>query len=162
MSIKQVYLAAPCFSAAERAWNLIIKTELENYGETLGMEFYLPQQNVKESWSSHEIREELVKGLENSQVLVANLDGPGGDDGTCWEMGFVAGMNSVLKMVGHNPLKKIFWYRTDFRNGGDSELNVNLMMAHGGTQIVIPNDVGTLHRPVMAAQDIADALYHNR
>ncbi len=153
----QVYLAGPCFSAAERMWNLIIKEKLDKYCEALGMEFYLPQQHVKESWSSHEIRAELVKGLENSRAIVANLDGPGGDDGTCWEMGFVAGVNSVLTMVGHNPLKKIFWYRTDFRNGGDSKFNVNLMMAHGGIEIVIPD-----HYPVMAAQDIADALHRNR
>jgi hypothetical protein len=73
-------------------------------------------------------------------------------------MGFVAGINSVLTMVGHNPLKKIFWYRTDFRNGGDSKFNVNLMMAHGGIEIIIPEYIP----PTMAAQDIADALHRNR
>lgn len=153
----QVYLAGPCFSAAERMWNLILKEKLESYCEEWGMEFYLPQERIRESWPSHEIRAELVKGLENSQAIVANLDGPGGDDGTCWEMGFASGMNSVLKMVGHTPLKKIFWYRTDFRNGGDSRFNVNLMMAHGGEQIIIPDT-----KPIVAARTIAAALERAR
>jgi len=155
--VYQVYLAGPCFSAAELMWNQIVKTKLESYCDGMRMVFYLPQERVSVAWTSHEIREELIKGLENSQAIVANLDGPGGDDGTCWEMGFVAGINSVLTMVGHNPLKKIFWYRTDFRKGGDTRFDVNLMMAHGGTQIIIPDT-----KPSPAAKDIADALIRQR
>lgn len=141
---KQVYLAGPCFSAAERRWNVQVTAALEAVCPGK-FKFYLPQANVEENWPSPKIQRTLVEGLIASSVVVANLDGPGGDDGTCWEMGFTAGMNSVLMMIGHNPLRKIFWYRTDFRNGGDSDLNVNLMMAYGGTQILIddisPNEV---------------------
>jgi hypothetical protein len=155
--VYQVYLAGPCFSAAERMWNHIVKEKLESYCDGMRMVFYLPQERIEAGWPSYEIRKELVTGLENSQAIVANLDGPGGDDGTCWEMGFVAGVNSVLSMIGHNPLKDIFWYRTDFRSGGDSKFNVNLMMAHGGAEIIIPDT-----KPTMAAKYIADALQRKR
>ena len=136
MSSKQVYLAGPCFSAAERTWNVAVKKELEIVCPG-GFEFYLPQEHVQEYWAAETIYNVLVSDLRNSHVLVANLDGPGGDDGTCWEMGFVAGMNSVWKELETTSKKNIFWYRTDFRKGGDSKFNVNLMMAYSGTPITL-------------------------
>lgn len=158
MNARRVYLAGPCFSAAELLWNVAVKNSLMQLEiiHVGGFEFYLPQERVKETWAASKIQKELVTGLTNSQIIVANLDGPGGDDGTCWEMGFVAGVNSVLEMVGHNPRKDIFWYRTDFRRGGDSELNVNLMMAYGGTQISLS---GTT--PTEVAKSISHVLEHS-
>lgn len=100
--------------------------------------FYLPQHHVDESWTSGKINDELIMGLLNSQAVVANLDGPGGDDGTCWEMGFMTGRSYGMFGIGTIPWYKqprSFWYRTDFRRGGDSEQNVNLMMAHSAPQI---------------------------
>lgn len=157
MTSIQVYLAGPCFSAAERQWNRDVKNNLEIIPGDFT--FYLPQERIEESWARHAIQEELVTGLKKSRVIVANLDGPGGDDGTCWEMGYAAGRNSVNTVsIGNgyyaNPsLHKIFWYRTDFRNGGDSEFNVNLMMAYGGTMITLS---GTT--PLEVAYSIIQAL----
>ena len=130
------YLAAPCFSTAERTWNVDMLTALTNYCDGMGFNFYLPQAHVQESWSSEKIREELVRGLVDSAGIIANLDGPGGDDGTCWEMGFVSGMNAMAMGLGRLKMgRSIFWYRTDFRHGGDSLDNVNLMMAHSGKKV---------------------------
>lgn len=136
MSTKKVYLAGSCFSAAERQWNVAVKSALEIVCPS-EFEFYLPQEHVEEYWAATTIYTELVSGLIQSRVIVANLDGSSGDDGTCWEMGFIAGMNEVAKGLGATNPKQIFWYRTDFRRGGDCEHNVNLMMAYGGTPITL-------------------------
>jgi len=133
------YLAGPCFSSAERRWNSDLCIALINYCDGMGFNFYLPQDHVQESWSSEKISAELTRGLIASDGVIANLDGPGGDDGTCWEMGFVAGMNAMALRLGRSILipRSIFWYRTDFRRGGDSLDNVNLMMAHNAKKIVL-------------------------
>lgn len=146
MNDQQVYLAAPCFSAAERRWNVHVTAALESVCPS-EFQFYLPQANIEENWPRPKIQKTLVDGLIASQVLVANLDGPGGDDGTCWEMGFMAGLNVMALSLGRLRMasRRIFWYRTDFRNGGDSDFNVNLMMAYGGEEIhidgITPDDV---------------------
>ena len=152
-SHKQVYLAAPCFSSAERRWNADVKSALEIVCPS-NFEFYLPQDRVTETWPHILIREELIRGIFTSHFLVANLDGPGGDDGTCWEMGFMAGLNATANnQLSLNHSDNIFWYRTDFRNGGDSNFNVNLMMAYGGTPITF-----TEATPSEVAKSISRAL----
>ena len=151
---QQVYLAGPCFSAAERRWNEDVLRDLESVCPS-DFWFYLPQERVREDWPRTKIQQTLVDGLITTDVLIANLDGPGGDDGTCWEMGFMAGMNTMALSLGRLQMctRRIFWYRTDFRNGGDSDFNVNLMMAYGGTQIILS---GTT--PADVAKDISRAL----
>lgn len=148
----QVYMAGPCFSSADRLWNIALKLALEECCQGMGLTFYLPQQNVDEKWSSKLIQHELVHGLVQSQAVVANLDGPSGDDGTCWEMGFTSGRSSVREQFNLSP-QHVFWYRTDFRRGGDSDQNVNLMMAHGAKQIEVGND-----QPGVVALAIREAL----
>jgi len=151
---KQVYLAGPCFSAAERRWNEEVRHELAVRCNGTRIKIFLPQEQVKEHWAGATIQKVLVKGLVQSHVLIANLDGPGGDDGTCWEMGFIAGMNEVAKDFLSTKQKQIFWYRPDFRNGGDSDHNVNLMMAYGG----IPLPLLGKNTPVDVATAITDVL----
>jgi nucleoside 2-deoxyribosyltransferase len=152
---KQVYLAASCFSAAERRWNAEVSRELAIRCEGTDLSIFLPQEQVKEDWAGATIHRVLVSGLIQSDVLIANLDGPGGDDGTCWEMGFTAGMNAVAKEFLSTTRKEIFWYRTDFRRGGDCDLNVNLMMAYGGQQLPLFHGENT---PVGVATAIAEVL----
>ena len=151
---KQVYLAGPCFSAAERRWNEAVRYELAVRCAGTDISIFLPQDQVKEDWAGATIQNVLVSGLVNSHVLIANLDGPGGDDGTCWEMGFVAGMNEVAKEFLSTSQKQIFWYRTDFRRGGDCGHNVNLMMAYGGLPLPLLGD----NTPVGVATAITDVL----
>jgi nucleoside 2-deoxyribosyltransferase len=154
---KQVYLAAPCFSAAERMWNVAVKTELAIRCEGTGIKIFLPQEQVREHWSGATIYNVLVSGLVHSNVLIANLDGSGGNDGTCWEMGFIAGTNAVWRELKTTSKKDIFWYRTDFRRGGDCDHNVNLMMAYGGLPLPLlgkntPADVATAITDVLEVE----------
>ena len=150
----QVYLAGPCFTAAERRWNEEVRHELAVRCSGRDINIFLPQDQIKEHWAGATIHNVLVSGLVQSHVLIANLDGPGGDDGTCWEMGFIAGMNEVAKEFLSTNKKSIFWYRTDFRNGGDSVHNVNLMMAYGG----LPLPLLGKNTPVDVATAITDVL----
>lgn len=155
MGTRRFYLAGACFSSAERTWNEAVKTALDGYCNSKGFFFYLPQHHVEESWSSIQIHQELVRGLINADGVIANLDGPGCDDGTCWEMGFVDGMNAMATGSGRSAVRRVFWYRTDFRRGGDSDRNVNLMMAHSGQELELTK-YGT--SPQAVAKTIHDAL----
>ena len=59
-----------------------------------------------------------MKHLADSDVVLVNCDGPDVDSGTSFEAGWAYARN-----------KTIISYRTDFRAGGDSLENVNLMIS---------------------------------
>jgi len=65
------------------------------------------------------------KGLDWADAVVACLDGPDPDSGTCWELGY-AYARQKLTIV----------YRTDFRlfKGSDS---INLMMTESADHVII-------------------------
>ena len=66
-----------------------------------------------------------VEGLDSSDVVVANMDGPDPDSGTCWECGYAY------------KKKPIVVYRTDFRKSGDTETSAyNLMLTESADVIV--------------------------
>jgi nucleoside 2-deoxyribosyltransferase len=112
-----VYLAAPLFSEAERAYNLSIAGHLRNNF----FDIYLPQEAGDDSHTRNKeeqvrIFSENLKALENADIIVAIIDGADADSGTAWEMGYA-------KAFG----KKVIALRTDFRRVGHHE-QVNLML----------------------------------
>ncbi|MFZ3382829.1 MAG: nucleoside 2-deoxyribosyltransferase [Candidatus Methanoperedens sp.] len=114
--MKTVYLAAPLFSEAECDFNRKLRDELIN----AGFKVFLPQEdsnNVKDMLDRQKIIfNKNLKGIENSDILVAVIDGADIDSGTAWEIGFAFAKG-----------KPVLGLRSDFRTLG-IEGTVNLMI----------------------------------
>ena len=117
----KVYLAGPLFTAAEREFNRRLRDLLVKFGH----EVWLPQELEPSSRSARDIFLADVEGLDASDVVVANMDGPDPDSGTCWECGYAY------------EKKPIVVYRTDFRRAGDAgDSAYNLMLTASADEIV--------------------------
>jgi nucleoside 2-deoxyribosyltransferase len=117
----RIYLAGPLFTAAERSFNRRLRDLLEPYGH----EVWLPQEHEPRTRGARDIFLMDVEGLDSSDVVVANMDGPDPDSGTCWECGYAY------------KKKPIVVYRTDFRKSGDTETSAyNLMLTESADVIV--------------------------
>ncbi|HLB71835.1 MAG: nucleoside 2-deoxyribosyltransferase [Candidatus Methanoperedens sp.] len=114
--MRTVYLAAPLFSEAELDFNRRLRDEIKK----AGFNVFLPQEdsnNIKDE----EHRQEIIfnknmAGLENSDIIVAVIDGTDVDSGTAWEIGYAYAKG-----------KPVLGLRTDFRTLG-IEGTVNLMI----------------------------------
>ena len=113
----RIYLAAPLFSEAEQAYNLVLHDLLEEHL----FDVYLPQ-NVGDT-SHTRCREDHqaifaqhLQALQDADVVVAVIDGADADSGTSWEMGYAYASGTPVISV-----------RTDFRRAGAHE-HVNLML----------------------------------
>ncbi len=86
----EIYLAAPLFTEAERAFNQQLTHELEADGHAV----YLPQRDTAAAAGTGRTQWLFagnVAGLRRAQALVAVCDGAQVDDGTAWEIGFAYG-----------------------------------------------------------------------
>lgn len=112
---EKIYLAGPLFTSAERYWN----ERLARLLEAGGLEVWLPQEHEPRELTAQLIFEEDVKGVDWADAVVAIMDGPDPDSGTCWEVGY-----------GYAKGKLIVLVRTDFRGSGEGNLLVpyNLML----------------------------------
>ena len=113
----RVYLAAPLFSEAERIFNASVARLLR----TNLFDVYLPQEAGDDSGTRGEREQEQIfslnkTALENSDIIIAIIDGADADSGTAWEMGYAFAQG-----------KPVFALRTDFRRVGHHE-QVNLML----------------------------------
>lgn len=110
----KLYLAGPLFTAAERAFNQELRERLES----LGHECWLPQEIESRDLGAESIFCQDVEGIRWADWIVASMDGPDPDSGTCWEVGYGYGLG-----------KPCLCYRTDFRSSGDcSGITYNLML----------------------------------
>lgn len=103
MILPKLYLAGPLFTTAERAFNSALAAACMSEG----FEVWLPQDHEPRDKTAKAIFLEDVKGIDWSEMVVANMDGPDPDSGTCWEVGYAY------------KRKPIFCYRTDFRSASD-------------------------------------------
>ena len=113
----RVYLAAPLFSEAERLFNASVARLLR---DNL-FDVHLPQEAGDNSHLRDKQKQEKLffsnkTALEESDVVVAIIDGADADSGTAWEMGYAFAQG-----------KPVIALRTDFRRAGDHE-HVNLML----------------------------------
>lgn len=113
----KIYFAGPLFTKAERDWNKRAAGILEE----LGYEVFLPQRDAPQADFSNPNWQRLtffgdIFGLTSSDVILANLNGPMADDGTCFEVG-----------VAYATGLGIIAYRDDWRHAGDSGKG-NLML----------------------------------
>lgn len=101
-SAMKIYMAGPLFTAAERMFNAELARRLRRSGH----EVWLPQEMVARSAADY--FELALKGILWCDVVLACMDGPDPDSGTCGECGY-----AYLK-------RPIVAYRTDYREGGDA------------------------------------------
>lgn len=121
---KRIYFAGPLFTQAERSWNAKLAARLRAAGHIVD----LPQEQAQEIVKSTdgltaEERAALygasISSIERCDVVVAILDGPDADSGTCFEMGYARALS-----------KPIIALRTDLRFGGDDPSSgLNLMLS---------------------------------
>lgn len=118
----RIYLAGPLFTSAEQEFNRQLSSALQQAGH----EVWLPQEHEPRDRTARAIFEEDVKGMDWTEVVVANMDGPDPDSGTCWECGYAF------------RKKPIILYRTDFRQAGDAEnAPFNLMMSESADAVIV-------------------------
>jgi nucleoside 2-deoxyribosyltransferase len=112
----RLYVAAPLFTEAERAFNVVLARALEAEGHQV----YLPRRDTPPSegggrttaifWAN-------LAALRAVEAVVAVCDGSQVDDGTAWEIGYAYGRNI-----------QIFGLRTDVRIVQRSDEPINLMI----------------------------------
>ena len=115
----KVYLAAPLFSQAERAWNRALAgaaARLEPRVAWLLPQDFRPGGRFNDPKAYGILFRKCLETLEAADAVVAVLDGPGTDAGVAFEAGWA-----------HARGKPVLGLRTDFRPGADH--GVNLMCA---------------------------------
>ena len=109
----KIYLAGPLFTVAERDFNARLAARLR----AAGHEVFVPQDVEQRSATARQIFDGDVAGVDWADVVLANMDGPDPDSGTCWECGYAHGKKPVVV------------YRTDFRAAAEHEdAPYNLML----------------------------------
>jgi nucleoside 2-deoxyribosyltransferase len=129
-----VYFAAPLFTLAERRFNDDLAAEMRRLCPEL--EVFMPQDCDKEFQGvpdfAARIYQSLMEALDRCDAVVAILDGPDSDSGTCIEIAYARAKN-----------KPVIGVRTDFRPGDVHGLNI--MTAGICTAIVkLPSTAGTV------------------
>jgi len=134
-------MAGPLFTVSERRWNKELALELRRFGH----EIFLPQEsesNESEVFDSKKIFKADVEGIDWSDVVLAWIEGPDPDSGTCWELGYARGKNKIT-----------IAYTTDLRfQGADNgRYDLNLMLTQSVSNILrFSPDV----QPYFVASDI--------
>ena len=131
----KIYLAGPLFTTAEQEFNRQLRDLLENAGHQV----WLPQEHEPRERTAQAIFETDVAGLDASEVVVANMDGPDPDSGTCWECGYAY------------KKKPIILFRTDFREAGDVHGSpFNLMLSASAAKVILA--------PLASVEDLANRI----
>src|SRR5262249_23444918 len=82
----RLYVAAPLFTEAERAFNLVLARALEGEGHDV----YLPQPDTSRTEAAERTSSMFfanLAALRSADAVVAVCDGSQVDDGTAWEIG---------------------------------------------------------------------------
>lgn len=114
MSAPRAYVAGPLFDEGER-WFI---EQVDALVADAGFATFLPHRDnpPKDEHNVRDIFENDRRGIDEADVVVANLNGLGTDDGTAWELGYAYAKG-----------KYIIGLYTDWRRRFDHEV-VNLMM----------------------------------
>lgn len=117
---KLIYLAGPLFTHAEVEYNCKLRDMLLKKGFSV----FLPQEDAEDALEEREkqnqecIFKKCVEGLDNSDLIIAILDGVDVDSGTAWEIGYAYAKG-----------KPVIGLRTDFRSLSDGIVNLMVEMA---------------------------------
>ena len=113
----KLYFAGPLFTTPERTWNVEVVAALR----AAGHEIFLPQEQ-EPGKDAAGIFATDVGGIDWADGLVAIMDGPDPDSGTCWEVGYTYGVRKPIVLV-----------RTDSRAMAGKAGKYNPMMAQSAT-----------------------------
>jgi nucleoside 2-deoxyribosyltransferase len=113
----KLYFAGPLFTTPERTWNAEVTAALR----AAGHEVFLPQEQ-EPSKDGAGIFAADVGGIDCADGLVAIMDGPAPDSGTCWEVGYAFGLKKWIVLV-----------RTDIRALAGSAGDYNPMLTEAAT-----------------------------
>ena len=113
----KLYFAGPLFTTPERTWNAEVVAALRSAGH----EIFLPQEQ-EPGKDAAGIFATDVGGIDWADGLVAIMDGPDPDSGTCWEVGYAFGTKKSIVLV-----------RTDSRDLAGRAGTYNPMMAESAT-----------------------------
>ncbi len=132
MSGLKAYVAGPWFDEGERYW---IETVEQLVAEE-GFITFLPHRDnpPKDEFNVRQIFDNDRRGIDECDVVVANLNGIITDDGTAWELGYAFAKG-----------KHLIGMHTDWRRRFDHEV-VNLMLEC------------SLHRMVHSLEELRAAL----
>ena len=119
----KLFLSGPLFNAAERELNRRLRDALH----AAGHDVWLPQENEPRERGAAAIFKKDVEGIDWAQAVLANMDGPDPDSGTCWECGYA-----------YARKKPVIAYRTDVRHAEDASIGrFNLMIEKSATKVVV-------------------------
>jgi nucleoside 2-deoxyribosyltransferase len=123
----RIYMAGPLFTGAERCHNRKLGEELRKLLPRY--EFILPQDRAVMflPYLAALVKDCLAQ-VRDADQLLACLDGPDVDSGTCVEIGYAIALG-----------KPILGYRTDFR-GSEIE-GVNAMVRYGCTDYILAHSI---------------------
>ncbi len=110
-----VYFAGPLFTMAERRFNDELSAHMRRLCPTL--DIFFPQGCDKEFLGlpdfAQRVYKALMEALDRCDAVVAILDGPDSDSGTCIEIAYARAKG-----------KPVIGVRTDFRDGEVQGLNI--------------------------------------
>lgn len=133
-----IYLAGPLFSVAEREFNRKIAAALKE--RVSNCTVILPQEYASTVIGTSRFLEKIfdysLESIRRSDVMVAILDGPDADAGTCVEIGYA-----------YANKKPIIGVRTDFRASEDR--GVNLMVSKACTRLIWLQDASLVLENVL-------------
>lgn len=133
----RIYFAGPLFTTAEREWNV----KLVEILRSSKLDVWLPQEHDPKQQTAKSIFEMCKAGIDESDIVLAIMDGPDPDSGTSFECGYAYGKG-----------KPIFTVRTDFRECGDTfDTRFNLMLSQSSTVIKVTFEMPT-------TEQVADAI----
>jgi len=137
----KLYFAGPLFTTPERTWNAEVTAALR----AAGHEIFLPQEQ-EPGKDGPGIFATDVGGIDWADGLVAIMDGPDPDSGTCWEVGYAYGVGKPIVLV-----------RTDLRAMAGPAGDYNPMLTESATtRIDVP--AASTTEVVAAILDALDRL----
>lgn len=132
----KIYLAGPLFTVAERDFNARLAALLRRAGHDV----FVPQESEQRTMTARQIFESDVAGVDWAEVVVANMDGPDPDSGTCWECGYAF------------RKKPIVVFRTDFRAADEpGKAPFNLMLSESAARCL---DLSFKDREKLVSADV--------
>ena len=139
----KLYFAGPLFTTAQRTWNAEVTAALR----AAGHQVFLPQEK-EPGKDAAGIFAADVGGIDWADGVVAIMDGPDPDSGTCWEVGYAYGVKKPIVLV-----------RTDFRSMGGNAGEYNPMLSEAATiRLDLPAASTTeVVRAVLAALERVEA-----
>jgi nucleoside 2-deoxyribosyltransferase len=142
----RIYMAGPLFTAAERHFNLQLAGELRRL--LPAFDFILPQERAVAFLPDlSAVVADCLMQVRGADALLACLDGPDADSGTCVEVGYALAL-----------AKPVLGYRTDFRQ---SEFEgVNAMVRYGCTCYIQASSIETSLEELAAtlAEKLSDGI----